>query len=479
MELSYDSLLKQALQMIEKGQNLEEAQKMLNAMLNDCFDMNDHSYYLMFYLAAASHKLGNYGLAVILLRASLALKPDFTECICNIGFVYQQIGMRDKAQEVFESLMPIVNDSNSPLDNKTKSEYVTNLGSTYVANGTPNKAIKILDRALELDNSFECQGKAKWNRGLAYLEAGDYEHGFEDFDNGDRIKKDRNYLRESLPFWDGSSGTNLVVFGEQGIGDEIMFASMLPDLMKDCNVIFDAHIRLKDLFHNSFPGLHIYGTREGPDVPWAKFENIDAKIAIGSLGKFYRKKKEDFPGNPYLMADESLVAKYAKKLHELSEKPKIGISWMGGIVKTNKKSRKIEMEMLLPLLQMKEFDFISLQYNKGIGDKVSEFEKQHNVNLNHWQDMLDDYDETAGLVSNLDLIISVPQSVVHLAGALGVKCIQMCPKKALWQMGPYGENMPWYSCVENIWQEDNGDWVPVIEKAKEKLCSLLVKTTEN
>jgi hypothetical protein len=70
------------------------------------------------------------------------------------------------------------------------------------------------------------------------------------------------------------------------------------------------------------------------------------------------------------------------------------------------------------------------------------------------------------------LIISVPQSVVHLAGALGVPTWQLTPKKAMWQMGAYGHDMPWYRCVKNYWQDDTHTWEPVIQQIKEELCSL-------
>ena len=111
--------------------------------------------------------------------------------------------------------------------------------------------------------------------------------------------------------------------------------------------------------------------------------------------------------------------------------------------------------------------------------RVKEFEDAHNINLNHWQETLNDYDETAGLVENLDLIISVPQSVVHLAGALGQAVWQLAPFRAMWQVGPYGEEMPWYLSATNFWQENDEKWEPVMDRVRNELCNLLAKSISN
>jgi hypothetical protein len=143
--------------------------------------------------------------------------------------------------------------------------------------------------------------------------------------------------------------------------------------------------------------------------------------------------------------------------------------------RTNRKIPRDKWKYIFAL----DMDFISLQYDKDIGDEIKKFEDKNNICLNHWQNTLDDYDETAGLVANLDLIISVPQSVVHLAGAMGIQTWQLVTFKALWQTGPYGENAPWYHCVQNFWQDENCQWEPVLKKVKGELCNLLVMSTEN
>jgi tetratricopeptide (TPR) repeat protein len=437
-----------------------DSEYLFNTLLNN----DRESAILLFYLATIFMKTKRQALAINLFKQSLQKQPDSAPAWCNLGYVYREELMLDEAREAFLKAIELKQD---------EPDFYANLGATYVAGGTPDKAIDILDKALALNTDHSV---ARWNVSLAYLEKGEWQKGWAAYEAGARImdRQERTYQPENMPKWDGTPGQTVVVYGEQGIGDEIMFASMLPDLMAQCNVIIDGHPRLADIFRQSFPGVPVYGTRKDKELHWPQFHKIDAKIAIGSLGQFYRNNTTDYPGIPYLKANPLLVTKYKEKLASLGDKPKIGISWRGGIKATNLSHRFIDLNKWLPILTGIDADFISLQYND---DAKAQLDKFHADNpdiryIHHWQDAMDDYDETAALVSNLDLIISVPQSVVHLAGALGVPTWQLTPKKAMWQMGAYGHDMPWYRCVKNYWQDDTHTWEPVIQQIKEELCSL-------
>lgn len=473
MEIDCNALIQKAANLIYKGKNLDEAKSILNTLLTLLIDDSNLNYHIIAMLADLEYKAGNKGLSLILNQHALTLKPDYCPSINNIGVIYKSLGDRQKALEAFDKLLPYLEDESLTFDDECKASYLISVTSSYIANGTPDIAINMLDKVLELAPNNQ---EALWNRGLAYLEKGDYERGFLEVENGARIERERHrkYAGIDVPYWDGTPNQTVVVFGEQGLGDEIMFASMIPDLIKDCKeVIIDGHIRLINLFQESFPGISVYGTREGKDVPWSYYHKIDAKISIGSLGKFYRKKKEDFPGTPYIKPNEKLVAKYREKLNALGDKPKIGISWKGGTALTNEKVRKIELNQLIPILRLRDkFDFISLQYHQDTEKELNKFYDKYSYKVHHWKDTIDNYDHTAALVSCLDMVISIPQSVVHLAGSMGVKTYQLCPKQAMWQMGPYGEDMPWYDCVKNIWQSEAGNWEEVILKMEKILWSI-------
>lgn len=469
--LNLPQMAYEAFEHINKKQ-FNDAETKLNYLLN--LDPKNNTLY--YYLGCLFFEKKQYAFAAMAYEKAVQLNPEFDECWNNLGSVYRQIGMMDKCIESFTKAIELAKKStylarcnnNKEKADKNLADYVGNLGSCYVATGNPQKTIEIINDALQVYPELP---NGMWNIGLAYLEAGNYEKGFEGYDYGDRVSddKDRSYHGKPLstPKWDPAQvypeKPVVVVYGEQGLGDEIMFASVLPDAMRDAEIILECHPRLIDIFRQSFPDLTIFGTRKSISVEWAKHYKINAKAAIGSLCKYYRKKKEDFPGKPYLEADPKLIRNMREKLEELGTKPKIGLSWKGGIGITNKAVRSLPMELLKPLFDF-DADFISLQYHNNARAEIDKFaESTGGLTIHHWQNIVDDYDLTAGLIANLDLIISVPQSIVHLAGAMGVPTIQMCPMRALWQMGVYGENMPWYESVTNVWQPIDGDWNSTID----------------
>ena len=470
MTIDLNERFKKAVSLLETGKTHEdftEAEDIFNGLLN----LDREAPALLLGIAGVFARKKYNALAIILLKYLLEKNLDMSDAWNNLGCLYR--ADRINLPESIEAFKKALEFSQTDKD---KAIALGNLGSCYVAHSEAKKAIEYLSQAIKLDDT---NPHTFWNRSLAYLELGDYMAGWQDYESGVRTtdRMDRNYHNEGTPKWDGETGKTVVVYGEQGIGDEIMFASILPDMMKDCRVILDAHPRLYQLFRNSFPGIPVYGTRKDSSLHWAQFHQIDARIPIGSLGKFYRHKKENFPGVPFLKADKKITDKYIAKLAMLGEKIKIGISWKGGTKETNMHERNIKLEQWLPLFKAIDADFISLQYHADAQEQLDKFEKQHNIHIHHWQDTIDDYDETAGLVSLLDYIVSVPQSVVHLAGALGANTIQLTPKHAMWQMGVYGEDMPWYKSVKNIWQDESCTWEPVIKQATEELCKNLSAKT--
>lgn len=449
--------------------------------LSDLLEEHGENSIIYYYLGSLCAKIGRLHQSVLFLRKALEFREDFPGALSNLSAAYRRLGEQDKALTCIEKAIDFEPENAS---------LWANVSGCHVAMGRPQKCIQAADKALSIDHE---NVYAKNNKGLAQLEMGDYLHGFQNYEFREvfapldftGIREGRNYeIDGKTPFWDGTKGKTVVLIGEQGIGDEIMFASIIPELMQDANVIFDAHPRLADIFRNTFPKLPILGTRKQNDLakmPWIDIFDIEAKINIGSLPKMYRKKKEDFPGTPYLKPDDRLLSNMITFINEnIPPGILIGFSWKGGVAKTNEAQRRCPLEEWLPLFNMNA-QWVSLQYHKDAEDELNNFLSKHKhlkSKIHHFNDILADYDQTHALICNLELIISVPQSIVHLAGATGIFTWQLCPKRGMWQMGVYGENAPWYNCVENIWQQKDGDWKTVINKTKEKLCPLLAKATE-
>ena len=355
-----------------------------------------------------------------------------------------------------------------------------NLGTLYINEGKPEKAQEHLFKALEVQPDH---AQAHWNLSLTYLELGDYEKGWKEYDWGipAKVRMDRNYSKVPLPVWDGTPGQRVVVYGEQGIGDEILFASMLPDLLRDCpDTVFECHKKLHTLFANSFTGVDIYPTREDEVLTWpvkadgTSRYNFDAKISIGGLGRLYRPNIDSFPGTPFLKASQRAKDYWKAKLAELPRKPNIGISWVGGHKRTRMEVRSIELDALLPILEQ-DANFISLQYTPA-EPEIQQLKEKHGIDIHHWPEAVysANYDDTAGLVANLDLVITVCTSVVHLAGGMGVPTWVLTPSRPAWRYRLDLDSMPWYSGVSLYrMQPGSTDWNPVINEVATHLADLL------
>jgi len=430
--------------------------------------LDSESYEFMYGMACYLGKIKDFGTALVLLKRAVALKKDFAPAINNIGYILYNQQKFDESRTFFYSAIKI--------DPKSAEAYI-NLAASYVAWGEPDKGIKYATKALELKPDDK---QALNNLSLCHLEKGEYDTGFTLYDARSIVEgnEERNYSNDGTPQWDGVSPGTVVVYGEQGLGDEIMFGSCIPDILRNNNINFvlDCHPRLLNIWRHSFPGELIFGTRKENILCWTARVKPGFKVALPTLCKLFRKSESDFPKLPYLKPYDHLADVYNKKIS--SKKLKVGIAWKGGTPKTNLFFRHTNLEQWLPILKQ-DCDFYSFQYFNDAEKDIDEFKEQHpEIVIHHWRDEIDDYEKTVALASNMDVIISVPQSIVHVGGALGVKTWQLCPFRAMWQMGPYGKDLPWYSDTKSFWQDKSCNWSPVFEKAGEELCNLLAIHSE-
>jgi hypothetical protein len=273
----------------------------------------------------------------------------------------------------------------------------------------------------------------------------------------------------------------LLVYGEQGLGDEIMFASCLPDvLQQDGEVIVECDPRLAPLFQRSFPSARVHGRASNEDTDWlSAVEPIDVQIPIGSLPSLYRRSLSAFPARGgYLQAEPSRVAYWQERLSALGPGRKVGISWRGGTVSSRRDIRSIALAQWLPILQQPGVEFVSLQYT-DCADELADLQVQHGVTVHHWQEAIDDYDETAALVTALDLVVSVCTSVVSLCSALGRPVWVLVPSSPGWIFMHAGDTTPWFPCASLVRQQQAGDWQVCIERMADKLGSMPDKILED
>jgi tetratricopeptide (TPR) repeat protein len=384
------------------------------------------------------------GLAICLLEASLKYGgPRQSDLLSNLGLAYKFSGQLDKARKFFEE----------SVKKDPTGEALANYSALFIEAGQDEKCREICKRAIDLSPEHPI---AHWNLSLTLLADGQWDTAWDEHEwglVGNVMRKDRDL--GGVPLWDGSPGKRVVIYGEQGIGDEIMFASMIPDVLKTNDVIIESHKRLKTLFEKSF-GVPVYGMREEKIPLWVGDEKFDARISIGSLGKFYRRSREAFPGTPYLKADPL----------PKGDKFRVGISWTGGGAKQGRvQKRSVPLSWWKSILNVRDVEFVSLQYTDCKEELDLMETLGYPIKVMDEYVKAEDYYETARLVKSCDLVISVCTSVIHLAGALGVPCWVLTPKNPAWRYQNQG-GMPWYRSVRLYRQPgaDQDSWRPVVER---------------
>jgi tetratricopeptide (TPR) repeat protein len=391
-------------------------------------------------------------------RRAADVAPNNPYVWLNLGMVQDSIYLFDDAEASFKKGMSVATNDDQ------KGAIYLNWGCMLVNSGQWERAEKIARKCLQYRPD---KPKAKANLGLALLALKRWDEGWKLYDSiigFDVSRRRMQYMNEGE--WDGTKGQNVIIYEEQGIGDAISFASMIPDALNDMSGIIECDYKLEGLFKRSFPTATVYGTRYDNATDWQGNHKIDASISMGALGKHYRQKDEDFHGEPYLIPDPERVEMW-KALFAKTKKPVIGIAWSGGVDWTGARNREWGLEELLPVFESVDAVWVSLQY-KDASKEIARFKAKHpNIDLRQYPfgTLTKDYDDTAAMVSAMDMVFSMQTAVIHLAGAIGKECWCFVNKHSQWRYGLPSETlMPWYKSVR-LWRWNNG-W-PIDEAAKE------------
>lgn len=269
------------------------------------------------------------------------------------------------------------------------------------------------------------------------------------------------------------SRSKLLVYGEQGLGDELMLATMLPDVMRDYEVVFDSHPRLQWLHENSrHAAVTLTGTRKVRDRVLSS-QGCDAKVAIGNLARFYRTSFDQFPAHAHYTAPAAISAQYREHLTQLAAGRKIvGLATRGGLMQTARLYRMMPMDVLEQLFADPSLMFVSLDYEDmtALGEwaqqkyGANKFVWQPSI-LWHWQ-----YEYTAALVAATDAVVTVPQTVAHLSAAMGHPTYVMTPSRPDWRLGLTGETWYWYPNTNTrLLRQQGQSWQPALTRLSELL----------
>lgn len=283
-----------------------------------------------------------------------------------------------------------------------------------------------------------------------------------------------------LPPWRGESlaGKKIVVTAEQGVGDQIMFASCLDKLIQQAaQVVFECEPRLQSLFARSFPAASVVASTTDSAPQWLEIHrDADFHIPVGSLPGFFRCAAQAFDETrfPYLVPDKKTVDQFAAQLAGLGPGLKVGIAWRGGVALSRMRSRSIELNLLAPILTMPDCRFISLQYGDH-ADEIEKLSRDIGIPILNWPESLANLDHFAALTAALDVIVTVCSAPVHFAGAQNKPAIVLTPHTPEWRYAGIDRHMRWYPSVTLLPQTTPGDWEPVIRQTRVLLEQRLAK----
>jgi tetratricopeptide (TPR) repeat protein len=407
---------------------------------------------------------GQLDLAAASYRHALKHDDKHLAALTNLGLTLRDQGAHRDALLVLDAAITLSPDHIDALLNKAL--VLADYGQSVAAE-------KLIDRALEIDADF---AQAHLQRAFMLLRRRDFKQGWREYAWRVRIPEVDHWQEYAHPLWQGEalSGKRLLVQAEQGLGDQIMFASCLPDVVAQAqHVVIECDPRLAKLFARSFPRAQVYRYRFPGQPDWSGEPAPHFRARCGDLPRMLRNQDSDFPQQAnYLIADSSRVTAWRSRLAELGPGLKVGVSWRGGTPATGQATRSIPLEALLPVLSVSDTHFISLQYG-AVGAEVAAFRAHHNVVMHEWAAADADMDDVAALISSLDLIISVCTTAAHLAGALGKNAFVMVPTIAEWRYLDRGSTVPWYSTLELFRQHNLNDWDGVISRVKHALLSKL------
>ncbi len=409
-----------------------------------------------FHRALAALAAGDIDEVVACLERAVELQPDFAAAHSTLGYVLShRTGDFERGAAHIRKALEL-----SPAD----PDVLCNYSAVLAQEGRAAESLEICEKLLA---AYPHMHEARLNRALARLKVGRFQEAWPDYEA--RKVARGNYVARALPLpeWRGESlhGKKLLVYAEQGLGDQIMFASCVPDVLgQAASCVIECAPPLAPIFRRSFPAAAIepQARADASLASLAQAARMDYQVAIGSLPAHFRRQASDFPRHAgYLRAAPERIEHWKHRLAAMGAGLKVGISWSGGAPSTRGATRSTQLRDWLPIVRQTACHFVSLQYGDASGE-LREITREREIVIHEWREAIEDYDETAALVAALDLVISVQTALVHLAGALGTTAWVMLPVACEWRYGEQSEAMPWYPSVRLMRQPRPGDWRAVI-----------------
>ena len=471
------------MQIDEYDKALADFERVLSIEPNSFETLNNHGNILK--------ELGRQDEALADYDKAISLKPDFVAALKNRGNVHQELRKHQGALEDFDKALFLKSGDYEILNSR---------GLIFRELGQHEKALLEFGQAISIKPDY---AEAHSNRGISLEQLGQYDEALADYDKAISLKPDyaEPYLNKSLqmllfgnfasgwplyewrwkikhnigkelttskPMWQGEKDSNVFLWAEQGIGDEIMFASLIPELEERClNLIVKCDERLIPLFKRSFSQKTSFHFEQNKVTE----DSYDFHIPIASLPFILRPSLDSFnqASNAYLHCDSKKAEELRKIILEDNVETLIGISWNSSAAQPGSHHRNITLSDLAKHLHAPGVKLVNLQYG-DVSDEITKLKDDHGIEIIEMLDVdnRNDIDGLAALIMACDEVVSIDNATVHLAGALGAKTRILLPFNRNWQWGTSGSSSYWYNSVELYRQQAAGDWKQVLQQLKIK-----------
>jgi tetratricopeptide (TPR) repeat protein len=390
--------------------------------------------------------LNRYDEALASYERALAVLPDFAEALSNRGNVLQRLKRFEEAVASYDRAL---------ISRPHFSEALSNRGAALQELKRYDEALASFQGAVKVTPDY---GDAHFNEALCRLLIGDFERGWEMLEwrwQSGQLRNDKRIFKQ--PLWLGKSeiaGKTILLHSEQGFGDTIQFSRYVPLVAeRGARVILDVQEPLKDLMTGLVGTTQVVA--RGSALP-----DFDVHCPLLSLPLAFGTRLETIPpAVPGLRASPQVVMDWDSRLGP-KRRPMIGVAWSGLPSHTNDHNRSMRLSALLPLLEV-DATFVSLQ--KDVHPEDATTLKKRNDIL-HFGNEIRNFSDTAALISNLDLVISVDTSVAHLAGTMAKPAWVLLPFTSDWRWLIDRDDSPWYPTARLFRQDDTRAWDSVIAR---------------
>jgi Tfp pilus assembly protein PilF len=428
-------------------------------------------------LGSVQCDLGQPGAAIETLKQALMRMPHETILWNALATVLAEEGRSEESVVFYEEAIRLAPDF---------ARAYHNLGYAYQHLGKLEAALDNYDRALRLAVDPTERRECRHSRSICLIGAGKLEEGFREYEirNDPRFRAYLHHLVEA-PLWQGEplEGRKILLVGEQGLGDEFMFANILPDLQRavgaDGRLQIAVDPRLVPLFQRSFPKAEVgaYDDKTLIDndgnkalrlIPFAAGANKpDVWAPMGNALRYYRRSLDDFRHEAFLTPDPARVAAFRSRLAALPGKT-VGLCWRSMMLGAKRAKYFSPIDGWAPVLATPGVSFINLQYGDCAGE-LARAAEQYGVTVHSIEglDLRDDIDGAAALSAALDLVISAPTAAAATAASVGTQTWFVTAGRTWPQLGT--AEYPWYAKTRVFWPERFGDWATLMPDVADEL----------